>query len=57
MFRCRSRILIKEIIRSERAVGYCYKQEIRNLSACVSTNMGDKFKLPSRYGAGEKSVW
>lgn len=27
-------------------------------SQCTTTcEMGDKFKLPSRYGTGEKSVW
>ncbi|XP_050663863.1 kynurenine aminotransferase isoform X1 [Leptidea sinapis] len=30
------------------------ESNVKQLSSCT---MGDKFKLPSRYGAGEKSVW
>ncbi|XP_049698692.1 kynurenine aminotransferase [Helicoverpa armigera] len=32
------------------------KKVVRNLS-CTTSLMADKFKLPARYGAGEKSVW
>lgn len=35
----------------------CVKDQIINTKRSLSINMSDKFKLPARYGAGEKSVW
>lgn len=33
----------------------CVTQLQKTFSTCAA--MADKFKLPARYGAGEKSVW
>lgn len=33
-------------------LNYVFKNQ-----SCTASQMTDKFKLPARYGAGEKSVW
>lgn len=35
----------------------CIKDPSLIIKREMSANMSDKFKLPARYGAGEKSVW
>lgn len=57
MFRWRRTLIAALRDHSNCAIRQHNTSKIVRREISISSNMGDKFKLPTRYGAGEKSVW